>query len=60
MGVVLFVVEKNKGRRRNEGGRERGGSLIKPLIKKISQMDLLMDLNLSVILLVKMAHHHNF
>jgi hypothetical protein len=28
--------------------------------KQISQMDLLMDLNLSVILLVKMAHHHNF
>jgi hypothetical protein len=23
---VLFVVEKNKGRRRNEGGREEGRS----------------------------------
>jgi hypothetical protein len=23
-GVVLFVVKKNKGRRRNEGGREEG------------------------------------
>jgi len=26
MGVVLFVVEKNKGRRRKEGGREEGRS----------------------------------
>jgi len=26
IGAVLFVVEKNKGRRRNEGGREEGRS----------------------------------
>ena len=54
---VVFVAEKNKGKRRNEGGREE----YHLLCHKLNIMtDLSMNLNLLVILSIKIIYYRTF
>jgi hypothetical protein len=61
-GVVVFIAEKNEreGRRKNEGRKKEGYlsshklNIIDEFIDKFKSM----DLNLLIILYVKMTHHH--
>jgi hypothetical protein len=57
LGRVLFIVEKNKGRRRNRGGEEDGCSPGHKLNIVDRFTDGLMPL---VIMSVKMTCHHTF